>query len=313
MASHTLLTTPPMVVIAPVTAVVMAVQMGTMKSRMAPVAVLMVSATAWMALATVVLMPSQMARMVSPQLAQRKRQGSVMIWNAASRMEPMNSTPTCTTFLMVSQAVDTASMTASQAPTTVSLTVVNTSSTVVMTALMAPPTASATPPAASWMAAQTPANHSLSWAIFSPTASTAAPMMPLPHSMMAPQFLTTATTRAIPAAMAATGPSTGSSAALKSPTAVTIPATSGASTTKAAANAPSTTAKSCTGWGKLPNHWATLARPSATGVSTVLASSIRVSPNGSSAACTLRRLDSICCAGVVVWSNIPCAAPPTFW
>ena len=48
-------------------------------------------------------MDSHTAVIVSLQFSQIKRNGSVIMSNAASKIEPINITPVCTTFLMVSQ------------------------------------------------------------------------------------------------------------------------------------------------------------------------------------------------------------------
>ena len=48
-------------------------------------------------------MDSHTAVIVSLQFSQMKRNGSAIMSNAASRIEPINITPVCTTFLMVSQ------------------------------------------------------------------------------------------------------------------------------------------------------------------------------------------------------------------
>ena len=68
----------------------------------AVITALIVWDTASMAEETADFIASHTASTVSRQFSQMKRNGSVMMSHAASRMEPISMTPVCTTFLIVS-------------------------------------------------------------------------------------------------------------------------------------------------------------------------------------------------------------------
>ena len=131
------------------------------------------------------------------------------------------------------------------------------------------------------------------------------------HSVIVPQFFTIAIIPVIATATPAIIPIIGNNGTLNVFTAKATAAIVGATAVNTAINAPSITAKFCTGSGSFAKKSPTVFNPEAIGGMISFASLISCSPNGIRLCCNCLMLASNICESVVELSNIFFAASLT--